>query len=103
MSQKQNKLMQCYAIDNHDNILNCLQFSYEDDNTDDIATLISNGTQHNLTKYNAGVQPVLIIYDMLGEYVVLYENDWIIQYSPTDFNIVHDDDFNEQFKLVEND
>lgn len=102
MNLIKNKLLQCLNLDGSNNILNCINFTYTDENTDDIATLINNGTQHNLTKYNVSVQPVLIIYNMMGEYVVLYENDWIIQYSPTDFNIVNNDDFVEQFKLIDN-
>ena len=102
MNLLKNKLLQCINLDGSDNILNCINFTYTDDNTDDIALIISNGTQHNLTKYNAGIQPVLIIYDMLGEYVVLKEDDYIIQYSPTDFSIVQLHEFNEQFKLLNN-
>lgn len=98
-----NIIYQCTRLDNPSDVLNCLRFSYDIENTDDIATLICNGTQHNLTKYNAGVQPILIIYDMLGEYVSLKEDDYIIQYSPTDFNIISIDEFNEQFKIIEND
>lgn len=103
MNELINKIQQCYSIDSPENILNCIQFSYSVINTDDIATLIRNGTQHNLTKYNAGVQPVLIIYDMLGDYAVLKDYDYIVQYSPTDFNIITPHEFVQQFKLIEDD
>jgi len=97
-----NILKECHSLDDSTTILNCLQFSYDVEDTDDIALMIGNGTQHNLTKYNAGVQPTLIIYDMLGEYTALRENDWLIQHSETDFEILNDSDFNEQFELIEN-
>jgi len=96
-----NKLQQCHQKDTLNNILNCIQFSYAIEDTSEIADLICNGTQHNLTKYNAGIQHTLIIYSMLGEYVTLFENNWIIQYSPTDFDIVKDKDFDIQFKIID--
>ena len=95
-----NELMQCHPIDDEDSILSCLQFSYTTENTDDIGTLLKNGTQHNLTKYNAELASMLIIYDMFGEYIQLQESDWIIQHSPTDYAVYTDSDFNEQFKLI---
>lgn len=95
-----NKLQQCHQKDTPNNILNCIQFSYAIEDTSEIADLICNGTQHNLTKYNAGIQPTLILYSMLGEYVALFENNWIIQYDNTNFDIISDKDFNFQFTLI---
>lgn len=95
-----NELMQCYPLDSPNDILSCLQFSYSIENTDDIGTLIKNGTQHNLTKYRAELAHSLIIYDMFGEYITLKESDWIIQFNPTDYVIISDNEFNDQFKLV---
>jgi hypothetical protein len=95
-----NKLKQCCPLDSLDLNLNCLQFTYTSQNTDDIGTLLKNGTQHNLTKYNAEIAHSLIIYDMFGEYIPLKESDWIVQHSPTDYCIYNDTDFNEQFKLL---
>ena len=94
-----NKLKQCYPIDSPEIELSCLQFSYTVKNTDDIATLIKNGTQHNLIKYNAEIAHSLIIYDMFGEYIQLKEDDWIVQHSPTDYAIYSNYDFEEQFKI----
>ena len=95
-----NKLKQCIPLDDTESELSCLQFSYLNQNTDDIGTLLKNGTQHNLTKYNAELASMLIVYDMFGEYITLKESDWIIQHSPTDYAIYSDSDFNEQFKLI---
>ena len=50
-----NKLLQCHKLDNPSDILNCINFTYEDENTDDIATLIANGTQHNISACLVGL------------------------------------------------
>lgn len=95
-----NELKQCCQIDSPEDELSCLQFSYLNQNTDDIATLLKNGTQHNLTKYRAELAHNLIVYDTFGEFIPLQESDWIVQHSPTDYMIYNDYDFNEQFKLL---
>ena len=95
-----NELKQCCPLDSPEQTLSCLQFSYLNQNTDDIATLLKNGTQHNLTKYRAELAHSLIIYDVFGEYIPLQESDWIVQYNTTDYMIYNDIEFNEQFKLI---
>ena len=95
-----NTIINCKPIDNPDRDLQCLQFSYDNDNTDDVASLLKNGTQHNLIKFRFGNDSVFTIYDMFGEFTNLNDGDWIVKYSDIDFEVVTDDDFKQQFKLM---
>ena len=65
-------------------------------------TLTPMGVVGNKYTVVQNIESLNFIYDMLGEYTALRENDWLIQHSETDFEILNDSNFNEQFELIEN-